>query len=67
MVQKKVDVATSRSLIGSLLYLTTTRPDIIFAISLLSRYMQEPSQNHFGAAKRILRYSQGTIEFGIFY
>ncbi|CAA0825713.1 cysteine-rich RLK (RECEPTOR-like protein kinase) 8 [Striga hermonthica] len=50
------DASTYRSLIGSLLYLTATRPDIMYATSLLSRFMQCPSQVHYGAAKRILRY-----------
>ncbi|KAL0373689.1 UNVERIFIED_CONTAM: Retrovirus-related Pol polyprotein from transposon RE1 [Sesamum radiatum] len=55
---EKVDGSIYRSLIGSLLYLTATRPDIMFATSLLSRFMQSPSQVHYGAAKRILRYLQ---------
>lgn len=63
----KVDASLYRSLIGSLLYLTATRPDIMYATSLLSRFMQSPSQVHFGAGKRILRYLQGTKEFGIWY
>ena len=54
--EKKVNSSLFRSLIGSLLYLTSTRPDIMFAASLLSRFMQEPSQVHFEAAKRVLRY-----------
>ena len=65
--EKKVNSSFFRSLIGSLLYLTFTRPDIIFAASLLSRFMQEPSQVHFGAAKRVLRYLQGTMDYGIMY
>ncbi|KAL6133806.1 hypothetical protein ACLB2K_066039 [Fragaria x ananassa] len=64
---KKADPTKYRSLIGGLLYLTATRSDIIFAASLLSRYMQEPSQIHFGAAKRVLRYLQGTLDHGILY
>ncbi|XP_021802338.1 uncharacterized protein LOC110746426 [Prunus avium] len=50
------DESVYRSLIGSLLYLTTTRPDIMYTTSLLSRFMQNSSQIHYGATKRILRY-----------
>ncbi|KAK4386396.1 Retrovirus-related Pol polyprotein from transposon RE2 [Sesamum angolense] len=64
---QKVDGSMYRSLIGSLLYLTATRPDIMFATSLLSRFMQSPSQVHYAAAKRILRYLRGTKDFGIWY
>ncbi|XP_048326840.1 secreted RxLR effector protein 161-like [Ziziphus jujuba] len=59
--------STFRSLIGSLLYLTTTRPDIMYATSLLSRFMQNPTQVHYGAAKRILRYLQETKDYVIWY
>ncbi|KAG8502460.1 hypothetical protein CXB51_000380 [Gossypium anomalum] len=62
-----IDCQLFRSLIGSLLYLTNSRPDILQATSLLSRYMQSPSKHHFGAAKRILRYLKGTSSFGIWY
>jgi transposase InsO family protein len=63
----EADASHYRSLIGSLLYLTATRPDIMFATSLLSRFMQKPSQIHFGVGKRVLRYLQGTKEYGIWY
>ncbi|KAL5731634.1 hypothetical protein ACHQM5_004343 [Ranunculus cassubicifolius] len=63
----KADASLYISLIGSLLYLTATRPDIMYATSLLSRFMQDPSEIHYGAAKRILRYLQGTLEYGIWY
>ena len=65
--EKKVNSSLYRSFIGSLLYLTSTRPNIMFATSLLSRFMQKPSQVHFGAAKRVLRYLQGTMDYGIMY
>ncbi|EOY19976.1 Retrotransposon protein, unclassified, putative [Theobroma cacao] len=56
-----------RSIIGSLLYLLVTRPDIMFATCLLSRFMQDPSVFHFTRVKRILRYIQGTLNFGLVY
>ena len=46
-----VDETYYKQLVGSLLYLTATRPDLMFAASLLSRFMNNPSQNHLGAAK----------------
>ncbi|GMP53764.1 hypothetical protein CsSME_00019138 [Camellia sinensis var. sinensis] len=49
------------------MYLTTTRPDIMHAVSLISRYMENPTQLHLLAAKRIFRYLVGTINFGILY
>ncbi|KAL3729902.1 hypothetical protein ACJRO7_026971 [Eucalyptus globulus] len=60
-----VDVSMYRSLIGCLMYLTATRPDILFAVSVLSRFMSDPSQLHLIAAKRILRYLKGTMFFGV--
>lgn len=65
--EPKVEGSTFRSLIGSLLYLTATRPDLMFSASLLSRFMQSPSQKHFGVAKRVLRYLKGTANYGIYY
>ncbi|KAK9927639.1 hypothetical protein M0R45_024815 [Rubus argutus] len=59
----EADATLYRSLVGSLLYLTATRPDIMFATSLLSRFMHKPTRIHYGAAKRILRYIQ-VIEEG---
>ncbi|XP_059650741.1 secreted RxLR effector protein 161-like [Cornus florida] len=44
-----------------------SRPDIMFATSLLSPFMHKPSQTHFGAAKRVLRYIQDTLDFGNLY
>ncbi|XP_031277509.1 secreted RxLR effector protein 161-like [Pistacia vera] len=57
----KVDESLYRSLIGCLLYLTTTRPD------LMSRFMTNPSENHFRAAKRVLRYIKGNPGLGVWF
>ncbi|CAI9759028.1 unnamed protein product [Fraxinus pennsylvanica] len=51
---KKTEEKVYRSLVGCLLYLTATRPDLMFAINLLSRFSQEPSEIHFQVAKRVL-------------
>jgi hypothetical protein len=56
-----------QQLIGSLIYLTNTCPDLSFAVSVLSRYMQEPRESHWNATKRVLRYLQGTKYFGLEY
>uniref|UniRef100_A0A3Q7FJT8 Reverse transcriptase Ty1/copia-type domain-containing protein n=1 Tax=Solanum lycopersicum TaxID=4081 RepID=A0A3Q7FJT8_SOLLC len=65
--ETKASSSLYRSLIGSLLYLTSTSLDIMFAPSLLSRFMQEPSQVNFGDAKRVLCYWQGTMDYEITY
>lgn len=61
----KVDEGYYRSLIGCLMYLTATRPDIMFAVSILSRFMHCASEMHLRAAKRILRYIKGTVDYGV--
>ncbi|KAJ4754257.1 polyprotein [Rhynchospora pubera] len=61
------DSAKYRSLVGCLIYLTHTRPDISYAVGVISRFMQTPTNHHYGAAKRVLRYVAGTLNFGIWY
>lgn len=57
-----------RQAIGSLLFLAMiTRPDISFAVNLLSRYYENPGPLHWGAVKRILRYIKGTSEYTLVY
>ena len=63
----KFDASIYRSVVGSLIYLTNTRPDIVHAVSVVSRFMSDPSNHHFAAVKRILRYIQGTKGYGIRY
>ncbi|XP_016574416.1 uncharacterized mitochondrial protein AtMg00810-like [Capsicum annuum] len=60
----RVDEGNFRSLIGCLMYLTTTRPDIPFVVSFLSRFMHCSTKMHFQVAKRIIRYIKGTVEYG---
>ena len=62
---KKIDQAYFRSMIGCLMYLTATRPDILNDVSILSRFMNCASEMHLKAAKRVIRYVKGTSNFGI--
>ena len=64
---EEVNSSYFRSLVGGLIYLTHTRPDIAFSVGLISIFMHSPSMHHLGAAKRILRYIAGTTDFGLWY
>ncbi|XP_017614017.1 uncharacterized mitochondrial protein AtMg00810-like [Gossypium arboreum] len=61
----KVDKGYFRSLIGCLMYLTATRPDILNAVSILSRFMHCASELQLRAAKRVVHYIKGTSNFGV--
>ncbi|KAG6536230.1 hypothetical protein ZIOFF_001281 [Zingiber officinale] len=56
-----------KSLTSCLRYLTCTRPDILFGVGLVSRYMETPKTSHLYAAKRILKYIKGAIDYGLLY
>ncbi|OIT08893.1 retrovirus-related pol polyprotein from transposon tnt 1-94, partial [Nicotiana attenuata] len=56
-----------KSLVGSLRYLTCTRPDILYGVGLVSRFMEAPTTSHLKVAKRILRYIKDTLDYGILY
>ena len=60
------DPTIFRRLIGRLLYLTVTRPDITYAVTYLSQFMSSARTAHMDAAMRILRYLKGTIGHGLF-
>eukprot|EP00267_Zea_mays_P049213 XP_020401862.1 uncharacterized protein LOC109943343 [Zea mays] len=62
-----VDQKEYRSMIGSLLYLTATRPDIHFTVCLCARFQASPRTSHRQAVKRIMRYLRFTPEFGLWY
>lgn len=65
--EKRVDNILYKQIVGSLMYLTATRPGIMHSVSLISRYMENPTEMHLLAAKRVFRYLQFIKEFGLFY
>eukprot|EP00253_Pinus_taeda_P015190 PITA_15190 len=60
---KDIDPSLYKSIVGSLMYLTATRPDIMYAVSLISRFMERPKEAYWQVAKRILRYVKGAISW----
>ena len=67
-VSRPVDVISYQSIVGSQLYAAiATRPDIAQAVGVVSKFCANPTQSHFTAAKRILRYLKGTVSLGLSY
>lgn len=64
---RTIDSIEYKRLVGSLMYLTATTPDLAFAVSMISRFMETPTEQHLAAGKRILRYIRGTLGYGIYY
>ena len=64
---KPIDQKFYRSMIGSLLYLIASRPDIMFSVCMCARYQANPKESHEKAVKRILRYLRYTPCFGLWY
>ncbi|GKA32572.1 retrovirus-related pol polyprotein from transposon TNT 1-94 [Tanacetum coccineum] len=64
---KPVDPTHYRGMIGSLMYLTSSRPDLVFAVCMCARYQAKPTEKHLHAVKRIFRYLKGTIDMGLWY
>jgi Reverse transcriptase (RNA-dependent DNA polymerase) len=62
-----VDASRYQSLVGSLRYLTCTRPDLSLSVGIISRFMEKSVYSHWKALKRILQYIQGTVSLGLFY
>ncbi|GJY82837.1 retrovirus-related pol polyprotein from transposon TNT 1-94, partial [Tanacetum coccineum] len=60
-----VDQTQYRSMIGSLMYLTASRPDLVFVVCMCDRYQSKPSRKYLEAVKRVFRYLQGTIYMGL--
>nr|GEY75491.1 uncharacterized mitochondrial protein AtMg00810-like [Tanacetum cinerariifolium] len=64
---KVVDPSHYRGMIGTLLYLTASRPDLQFSICMCARYQARPIEKNLHAVKRIFRYLRGTINRGLWY
>ncbi|GJW01242.1 retrovirus-related pol polyprotein from transposon TNT 1-94 [Tanacetum coccineum] len=62
-----VDATLYRGMIESLMYLTSRRPDLIYAVCLCARYQAKPTKKHLQAVKKIFRYLKGTINIGLWY
>nr|GEV83260.1 retrovirus-related Pol polyprotein from transposon TNT 1-94 [Tanacetum cinerariifolium] len=64
---ESVDNTKYRGMIGSLLYLTASRPDIMFSVCLYARFQEPPKTSHLEAVKRIFLYIKGTAHLGLWY
>ncbi|GJR77312.1 retrovirus-related pol polyprotein from transposon TNT 1-94 [Tanacetum coccineum] len=64
---ESVDSTKYRGMIGSLLYLTASRPDIMFSVCLCASFQEAPKTSHLEAVKRIFRYIKGTMHLGLWY
>nr|GEW69410.1 hypothetical protein [Tanacetum cinerariifolium] len=62
-----VDATFHRGMIGSLMYLTSSRPDLIYSVCLCARYQAKPTEKHLNAVKQIFRFLKGTINMGLWY
>ncbi|KAL8161570.1 hypothetical protein V2J09_013059 [Rumex salicifolius] len=61
------DARLYRQLVGSLIYLTITLPNLTYAVGVVCQFMQTPRKPHLEAVRRIVRYVRHTVEYGIFY
>ena len=64
---KEVDQSLYRSMIGSLLYVTTSRLDVMQVVGQVERFQAAPTETHIIAVKRIFKYIKGTMDFGLWY
>jgi hypothetical protein len=62
-----IDATLYRHIIGSLMYLTNTKPDICFVVNTLSQFLVEPRHVHLVAAKHVMMYIKGTLDCGLNY
>ena len=67
LLGKNVDSSLYRSMIGSLLYLPTNRPNISYSVEVYARYQANPKESHMLALKRIIKYVKTTADFGVWH
>ena len=67
LLGKSIDSSLYRSMIGSLLYLTASRPDISYSVGVCARYQANPKESHMITLKRVIKYVKTTIDFGVWY
>nr|GEY72310.1 uncharacterized mitochondrial protein AtMg00810-like [Tanacetum cinerariifolium] len=64
---KTVDATLYHGMIGSLMYLTSSRPDLTYAVCLCARYQAKPTEKHLNTVKQVFRYLKETINMGLWY
>jgi hypothetical protein len=64
---KEVDPTLYRSIIDSLLYMTASRPDIAFSVGVCARFQTNPKESHLTVVKRIIKYVNATVHYGIYF
>ncbi|GJY92169.1 hypothetical protein Tco_0507951 [Tanacetum coccineum] len=64
---KAVDPTHYCGMVGTLMYLTSSRPDLVYAVCMCAQYQARPTEKHLHAVKRTFRYLRGTINRGLWY
>ncbi|GJS82374.1 hypothetical protein Tco_0748915 [Tanacetum coccineum] len=64
---KVVDPTHYRGMVGTLMYLTASRPDLTFVVCMCARYQTKPTEKHLHVVKRIFKYLRGTVNRGLWY
>ena len=67
LLGKSVDPSLYRSMIGSLFYLTASRPAISYSVGVCARYQANPKESYMTALKKIIKYVKTTVKFGVWY
>ena len=67
LLGKSFDSSLYKSMIGSLIYLIASRPDISYSVRVCARYQVNPKESHMIALKRIIKYVKATTDFGVWY